>query len=256
MDKDKENIKIKEKDTNFFRRRKKLIFILLSSFFIMLFFIANKWRFDLDVEKVEVEGNILISAEAIIKESGIKISSGLYDYDLKDIEKRIEKNSYVKKAIVQRELPSIISIKVIERKPLAIYSSGDLFYIDEEKKIMKYNLHHELLDLPVITGIKIDTNMKSEILDTLIFTLKTLREKYINLYNQISEINILNQKEMIFYSNNFCVPIIVGSDNILHKIENLDAFWKTYSIFENLNNINSIDLRFNDQVVVRWNNKL
>lgn len=251
-----ENISLEKEKKDFFRRRRRLIFILSSGIFIILFFVANKWRFDLNIEKVEIKGNRLIPVEVIIKESGVKINSGLYDYDLKEIENRVEKIPYVKKAVVQRELPSTLSIKIVERKPLAICSNNNLYYIDDEKKIMRYNMHHKLLDLPVITGIKIDTLLKNNVIDSVIYILKTLRENYFDLYNQISEIYIKNHSEIVFYSNNYCIPIIIGQENILHRLENLYAFWNTYAIYENLNNIKSIDLRYNDQVVVRMNNKL
>jgi hypothetical protein len=57
----KEEVKYKavkensNKPFNSFVRRKKLMFIIISIIFISLFFMANRWRFDLNVERIEVE---------------------------------------------------------------------------------------------------------------------------------------------------------------------------------------------------------
>ena len=250
------NEELKPVKVNFFVRRKRLIFIITISFFIILFFVANKWRFDLNVEKIEVDGNRLLPAENIIKQSGVKVNSGLYDFDLKEIENNVHRISYVKNVIVQRELPSTLSIKIIEREPIAIISAGALYYIDSEKKTMQYNYYKEILDLPVITGIKIDSSNTEPVLDTVISILKTLRKNYSDLYNQISEISVKNKNQIVIYSNNNCVPIYIGSEDIMHKLENLNYFWKDFAIYENLKNIEFIDIRYNDQVVVKWYNKI
>jgi cell division protein FtsQ len=255
-EKTEKNEESKPVKASIFIRKKRLIFIITISFFIILFFVANKWRFDLNVEKIEVEGNRLIPAENIIKQSGVKVNSGLYDFDLTQIENNICKISYVKTAIVQRELPTTLSIKVIEREPIALISAGSLYYIDAEKKIMQYNYYKEIIDLPIITGVKIDSSESSPELETVVNVLKTLKKDYSDLYNQISEISIKNNNQIVFYSNNNCVPIYVGSDDIIHKLENLNSFWKEYAIYENLKNIEFIDIRYNDQVVVKWYNKM
>jgi cell division septal protein FtsQ len=246
----------KPEKANFFIRRKRLIFIITVSFFVVLFFVANKWRFDLNVEKIEVDGNRLLAAENIIKQSGVKVNSGLYDFDLKEIENNVNRISYVKTAIIQRELPSTLSIKIIEREPIALISSGALYYIDSDKKMMQYNYYKEILDLPIITGVKLDSSNTSPVLDTVINILITLKKDYADLYNQISEISVKNKNQIIIYSNNNCVPILIGSEDIMHKLENLNYFWKDFAIYENLKNIEFIDVRYNDQVVVKWYNKI
>ncbi len=252
---EKDNVK-KDKAINFFIRRKRLIFIIVTSVFVVLFFVANKWRFDLNLERIEVSGNRLIPAENIIKQTGVKVNSGLYDFDLKQIENNVKKISYVKEVVVQRELPSALSIKVIEREPIAIISAGSLYYVDAEKQVMKYNFHKEILDLPVITGLKLDSSELNPVLDTLVNLLVKMKNDFSNLYNQISEISVKSKEHIVLYSNTNCVPIYLGYGDIFHKLENLNSFWKSYAIFENLKSIEFIDIRYNDQVVVKWYNKM
>lgn len=240
---------------NSFIRKKKLMFILISIVFISLFFVANSWRFDLNVERIEVEGNNLLPSDVIIKQSGIKINSGLYGFYLKEIENRIGKISYVRASYIERELPSTLYIRVIERDPIALISSNKLFYIDAEKKIMPYNFYKNILDLPLITGVNID-NSSDVLLDSVLIMLDIMKKDYNNIYHQISEVSVKNKNQVVCYSNNYCIPIYFGNEYFVQKLESLNAFWYEYAIYEKLKNIEFIDVRFNNQVIVKWNKKI
>ena len=240
---------------NSFVRRKKLMFIIISIIFISLFFVANSWRFDLNVERIEVEGNNLLPTDVILKQSGVKINSGLYDFHLKQIEGRINKISYVKTSHVERELPSTLYIKVIERDPIALIYFNKLSYIDIEKTIMPYNFYKHIIDLPLISGIKIDPS-SDKLIDSILVMLDIMRKDYNDIYHQISEVSVKNKNHVVLYSNNHCVPIYFGNEDFIYKLENLNAFWHEYAIYEELKSIEFIDVRFDNQVVVKWNNKI
>jgi cell division protein FtsQ len=249
---------IKENGNKFFNsfvRRKRLMFIIISIVFVSLFFIANKWRFDLNVERIEVEGNDLLPTDIIVKQSGVKINSGLYDFYLKEIEDRINKISYIKTSYIERELPSTLYIRVVERDPIALICSSNLFYIDVEKKVMPYNFYKNVLDLPLITGVKIDTP-SDMLIDSILIMLDIMRKVYNDIYYQISEVSLKSKDQVVFYSNNYCVPIYFGNENFAYKLENLNAFWNEYSIYEKLKNIEFIDVRFNNEIIVKWKNKI
>jgi len=249
MSKEKEN---NNKIFNGFVHRKKLTFLIIFIIFISLFFISNKWRFDLNVERIEVEGNNLLPVDVILKQSGVKINSGLYDFDLKEIEGRINKISYVKIAYVERELPSTLYIKVIEREPIALIYLNKLSYIDIEKTIMPYNFYKHIIDLPLITGVKIDIP-SDKLIDSILIMLDIMKKGYNDIYQQLSEVSVKNKNRVVLYSSNYCVPIYLGNENFVCKLENLNAFWHEYAIYEKLKNIEFIDIRFNDQVIVKWN---
>jgi cell division septal protein FtsQ len=179
----------------------------------------------------------------------------LYDFYLKEIENRINKISYVKATYVERELPSTLYIRVIERDPIALIYFNKLFYIDIEKKVMPYNFYKNILDLPIITGVKIDPP-SDVLIDSILVMLDIMRKNYNDIYHQISEVSVKSKNQVILYSNNHCVPIHFGSEGFICKLENLNAFWHEYAIYEKLKNIEFIDVRFNNQVIVKWNNKI
>src|SRR5687768_382117 len=50
--------------------------------------------------------------------------------DLKEIKLQLESHPWIQNAILWRELPGTIRVHVLERKPVAILSAGNLFLID------------------------------------------------------------------------------------------------------------------------------
>jgi cell division protein FtsQ len=246
---------MEEQKTNIFLRRKRLFLVIIISGFLFLGFIADRWRQDLTLTSVRVEGNNLLSVENVIKSSDIKLSSGLYDYDLKDIEERVCRNPYVENAVVSRNLPSTIDIRVMEREPIASIITDKIYYIDREKKIFSYNFVKEIVDLPVISGMEFEINPKTLAsdpeIDSLLFLLGYLKRNYKDIYNIISEINLGKTGFYIVYISYYNIPIIMRNRNCVENILNFRAYWNQYSMYENKNSIEYIDLRYTDQVVVK-----
>jgi cell division protein FtsQ len=241
-------------EQNIFIKKKRLFFIIILVSFASLGFVANKWRWDLTIERIKIEGNNLCPNESLIVSSGLKIGSSMYEYDLKDIEGKVCKNPYVRSAIVNRNLPAEMIIQINERAPIAEIITDKIYYLDCDKKLFSYNFHKEILDLPIITGLNLDANFKGlsedKRLDSVVFLLKILKNKYEDVYNLISEIDIKSSSNFIFYTSNNCVPVLFGEGESEDKIANLNAFINSY--LDDIKKVESIDLRYRDQVIVRW----
>jgi cell division protein FtsQ len=241
---------------NIIFKKKKLFFVIILTGFFFLGFIANKWRTDLTLERIIIEGNNLLSADAVIKSSGIKLGASLYEYDLKDIETRVLKNPYVKYALVQRNLPSVVEITIVERKPIALLFSDRPYYMDAEKKVFSYNFHKELLDLPVITGAGSELGSKAfyedNRLDSVILILNKILKEHEDIYNTVSEINISDSNNFICYTTNENIPILLGKGDLRSKFDNLETFLIKNIVSSDLKKIEFIDLRYRDQVVIKW----
>jgi cell division protein FtsQ len=241
-------------EQNIFVKKKKLFFVIILIAFFSLGFVANRWRWDLTIEKIRIEGNNLASNESITLSSGLKIGSSFYEYDLKEVENKVCKNPYVKSAIVNRNLPSEMVIQIREREPIAEIITDKVYYMDSDKKAFTYNFNKEVLDLPIISGITFDaaTHGLSEDkrIDSVVFLLKILKSKFENVYNLISEIELKPGGNIVFYTLNNCVPILFGEGESEEKISNFSAFVNSY--LDDIKKVESIDLRYRDQVIVRW----
>lgn len=85
-----------------------------------------------DLSQIKVTGVSHLTASQVVKESGAKKGQNLLRISPNDVADRIQKNSWVKTVNVNRRLPKVLEIEVIERKPFAIIQAKQgLFYVDD-----------------------------------------------------------------------------------------------------------------------------
>jgi cell division protein FtsQ len=223
---------------------------------------AHQWKQYLSVEKIEVEGNYILSTQEIINLSKIPIGMEIFQVSLDTVSMYIKKNYYVKDVYVTRVLPDIIHIQLIERQPIASLMLERLYYLDNEGIILPKISTDVILDLPIVTGIDIDTRKitpgtkipEGEIYCALRL-LETAMKMNTEFYDLISEINLNYGDEIMIYSSDYGIPINFGREGYDKKIMLLYTFWKQVVSKRGADNLKSIDVRFDDQVVVVWKNE-
>jgi cell division protein FtsQ len=244
------------------RSHKRRGIVVLLLFFIVAFLavtsLANRWRGELLVERVDVRGNHILAEKDLIALAKVPIGTPLYDVDLLEIRSRIRSNSYVIDAVVAHDLPSTIKITVRERKPVAILGGPDPYYVSVDGYVLPAVNSKEVFDLPVITGasrsqtIKAGMKVGSENFKAAMEILTDAAALNADLYHLISEINI-NSTDPIVYTAEQGIPIFFRTEDIHAQLVYLMSFWNQYVRQRGSERVRSIDLRFNDQVVAVWN---
>jgi len=156
--------------------KKKNIFIfivltLISVSAVVVF--ANKWRNNVNYEKITITGNYNIPDSDIFEVARLKKDSvinieevnitviNIEEVNINIIQDRLSKHPEIKKVYVSKEPPAELRIEIIEKRPIATINTGtDLKLIDDELEIFPYKNLDKLYDLPIISGIKIDDNLK------------------------------------------------------------------------------------------------
>ncbi|MGE5371793.1 MAG: cell division protein FtsQ/DivIB [Solirubrobacterales bacterium] len=134
------------------KRSKKpiLSLLLFLSVLVALYFFLHSSLFL--IQKVFVSGNRVVSANEILKLSGIRAGSNIFDMKGTAAAKAIMIIPRVKVAEVIRHLPNEVEITITERKPWAYVIHGsDLLVIDDEGVCIEKNMPLEKYDLPIIT---------------------------------------------------------------------------------------------------------
>jgi hypothetical protein len=72
-----------------------------------------------------------------------------------------------------------------------------------------------------------------------------------HLHANISEVKLNGGAGMMIYTSDAAVPVILGRTNIGAQLVKLAAFWKEVVARHGADNMQYIDLRFEEQVVVR-----
>ncbi|HLF14957.1 MAG TPA: cell division protein FtsQ/DivIB, partial [Bacteroidota bacterium] len=178
------------------------------------------------------------------------------------IRKRLISHPYIRDARVNRTYPDALTISIDERVPVASFTlRGAIRYIDEEGVVLPYLQSEMPYDLPGITGIPelnrtrigeaIGGDEYFEALGILIAALETDSA----VYRLISEVDMNDGGDVFLYSSEDAVRIIFGRGDARRKFTLLRTFWEKYAREGGPENLEYLDLRFNDQVVAKWNNK-
>lgn len=233
-----------------------LVLLLLVG--VILTIGANNWKSSLIVKKVIVEGNRIVDTNEILQFAHVKPGVKLYDLDLMVIQRDILSHHFLRSVLVERNLPSTVKITVEERTPLALVPRGEAVYLDEDGVVLPHQVSRELFDLPLITGLPATTRMNpgtimiQEDIREALDLLSTARAVSKELYHLISEVRLRNGGDLVLYTAEGGIPVLYGRGDAPGKLVRLEAFWSNVVRQEGSQDLQYIDLRFENQVVVRW----
>ncbi|MFA6469402.1 MAG: FtsQ-type POTRA domain-containing protein [Bacteroidota bacterium] len=241
-------------------KRVYVYFMLLLFGVISIFGVKAQWQTHTPVKQVIVEGISVISKDEIVRLMKLPPNVPMYELDLTLLQKNILANSFVKSASLQRDAPSTMRVVIEERKPSAILVANELFYIASDGTILPYIASSETYDIPVIsgldslTGIATGKRLFNADVQEALEIINTSGAVSGNLSHAISEIRLRKGHDLILYTFETGVPIIYGKGDAVNKMVKLDAFWEKFLMNSGTSDIEYIDLRFEDQVVVSKKN--
>ncbi|HAP35754.1 MAG TPA: hypothetical protein DCQ28_07355, partial [Bacteroidetes bacterium] len=221
-----------------------------------VFGVKAKWQNHVPVRQVSVEGLSVVSKEEVVRLMKLEPNVLLYQLDLTAIQKNILTNSFIDNVIIKRDAPSTLRVIIEERKPTAILVANELYYLAGDGTVLPYIASSETYDIPVVSGVdslnKIKTGQKlinADVQEALeIITACKMTSE--NLFHAISEIRLRKGHDLILYSFETGVPIIFGKGDVVKKMVKLEAFWQKFLQNSDTKDIQYIDIRFEDQVVV------
>ncbi len=255
MDTDQLNIETDEPQPTH-GKRVYVYFTVLIFLVIAVFGVKAKWQNHVPVRQVSVEGLSVVSKEEVVRLMKLEPNVLLYQLDLTAIQKNILTNSFIDNVIIKRDAPSTLRVIIEERKPTAILVANELYYLAGDGTVLPYIASSETYDIPVVSGVdslnKIKTGQKlinADVQEALeIITACKMTSE--NLFHAISEIRLRKGHDLILYSFETGVPIIFGKGDVVKKMVKLEAFWQKFLQNSDTKDIQYIDIRFEDQVVV------
>ena len=233
-----------------------LLFIL---FFCGLYFLDNLSK-DYIINKLKPSNqflinngfkieNILITGTRNLSNNYIKDiieiykDGSIFNIDLSSIYNKIIQNSWVKEVSVERVLPNIIKIKILENQPIAIWQNkkNNKLITANGDIIFDGNVNDFKNDFPIIKGNKSKENISS-ILEIL--------ETNQNFYENIWSLTFINERRWDLHFNQGLV-VRLPSKDIKKAWEKIIKLQKNYNIL-NLK-LTEIDLRNPKQILGKIN---
>jgi cell division septal protein FtsQ len=226
---------------------------------IALCLLSAEWRQALKVESVQAAGMRSLTRNDVLTLAGVPVKSVFYKLDLMNVRAKLMAEPLIKDVRIHREFPGILQVDVIEREPVAALNCGQMRYVDAEGVVLPYLDGDRKLDLPLIIGI---SGLQSErigrpILNKELFAALEIIQQAQTLdttiYHMISELDMNNGGAIRINSIDAGVPVILGRQDIPKKLLMFETFWTNFVNAGDAQKLKYIDLRFDDEVVVQWN---
>jgi len=190
-----------------------------------------------NIKNIIVKNNSLIKKNEIIKNLKHIYNKNIFFVRSIDIQKPLQKISFIEKIEVKRKYPDKIVIKVYETYPIAIINiKKEKFFMDSSFKVVSLNENINFKNLPNIFGEDIGENFKNfyMMLQNHNFPIQNIKNFYF-FQSERWDIEFHNNK-IIKY------PFIEAEEAIKKSIELMNR--------DDFRNFNIIDLRIHGKVVV------
>jgi cell division protein FtsQ len=105
------------------------------------------------VQELRVSATTHMTAEEIEELAGVAVGDQLLTVDPDRVAARLAAHPWIATARVRRELPSVLSIEVTERRAVASALMGALYLLDDSGRPFKRATFEEADGLPAITGV-------------------------------------------------------------------------------------------------------
>jgi cell division protein FtsQ len=204
----------------------------------------------------EVRGNSVLTQDEVLQLSGAVLGANLFDVRISAIEKAVAASPRVERVQARRVLPDRVVVTLDERRPAALVASaGGVVEVTEDGRVLTAAAQTAWLDLPVISGavgeVEPGMNELSPELTEALAMLSRAREVSEELWMDISEVRIAPGSGLVIYTVADGAEIRVGSGALSSR--DLERLWRVLMDirFKGLE-AETIDLRFNDQVIVRF----
>lgn len=207
-----------------------------------------------EVELVEVETSGKPCREEILSMSGIRPGMNLISLNAADVSRRLEAHPWIRNATVVKRMPNRVVIKAHNRRPAVVLEiRGGLFYMDEEGSLLDRIRPGEPLDLPLLTGLEQRLGEAPPCGDgrDVQQALALLRAVQATpALGSLSEIHVDRSMGLSFFLEGFPLPVQVGWAGFPEK---MSRFAKVLPLLAlQSGSIERVDLRFSDQIVVRY----
>ncbi len=157
--------------------------------------------------------------------AGLDFSRSLLGIDTEELESKLEKHDWIKRATVTRKWPDVLQLEIEEFEPYALVSLGEspeqqLFYIDE-KGVVFHSIDDEHdRDLPVITGLgsKDELKDKKKLVKEIFQFLKRVKRNNPRLpARSVSEIHVTDDDQLVVFLVEYPFPIFFGRGDVRDK---------------------------------------
>lgn len=188
-----------------------------------------------NLKEINIENNILTKKKDIKKLLFPIYNKNLIFLKNLEIEKALMQNSFIESFEIKKKYPNTLTIKIFEKKPIAILQyNKNKFYLSEKIELIKFENLSNYQNLPYVIGSKEDFEIFYKSLNNINFPFDQIK-KYTLYESKRWDLETVNNKLIRLPAKDYIKSI----KNYLNLINNND--FKKYKLF---------DYRINNQLIL------
>jgi len=188
-----------------------------------------------NLKEINIENNILTKKKDIKKLLFPIYNKNLIFLENSEIEKALMQNSFIESFEIKKKYPNTLTIKIFEKKPIAILQyNKNKFYLSEKIELIKFENLSNYQNLPYVIGSKEDFEIFYNSLNNINFPFDQIK-KYTLYESKRWDLETVNNKLIRLPAKDYIKSI----KNYLNLINNND--FKKYKLF---------DYRINNQLIL------
>ena len=202
-----------------------ILFLIVILAVEILFHLLIAPRLLIENIQITTESDFPLSNRDILNIAGINEKNYYFSIDTTEIQNNLESYPLLERAVVSKEFPNILKIKLHKREPLAVSliktEDGTIpVVLDSEGVIFQIGTSVSDFNIPVISGIKfpqIRLGMRiPEELISFLKDMKQLKNTEPVLFNLISELKFIKKNnssyEVLLYPADYHIPVRIGTE--------------------------------------------
>ena len=202
------------------------------------------------VTAIDVRGASRVPIARVLAAAAIAPGSNLWTIDSRAVIARIEGMPEIRRADVVREVPNRLTIIVEERRPFTLVHAGRLHWMDEDGRVLGEEARAVAPEVPVISGLSEDelATMRTSPgprARAAIALIRALLRSGSALTAEISEIDMSRAEGPVLYTVDG-VEVRLGAEEWDERLARLEGVLAQVATQD----VNGVDLRFKDQVVL------
>lgn len=178
------------------------------------------------LKEVEFQGHRRLTEEQLLGLLRVGHRSDLLTVELGEISKRLQAHPWIEEVRVDKVFPHKLSVRIVERSPIAILQMEDPYYVDSRGVIFAPVGERDGLDYPFITGLgrgalEQEPEESKRLIAKALELLSALRQWRTFLLQEASEIHVEKTYGLRFFTKDEGIEVRMGWDRYGEKLRRL-----------------------------------
>jgi len=208
----------------------------------------------LEIREIEVEGMHHVTKPEVLGRLVLKPGMGLHQVNTTFLAERVRTHVWIKEATVERRLPHLLKVTIVERTPAAIIRMGTDHWLSDESGYLLAKLgRQDDQTLPLLTGLDPQSLQRGEArVRNAVQSGVVLAKLIANTLGGRVEINLANSSNVVASADG--VRFQFGGDSLVDQWERFQKVKPSFNMTPldgRTREVSEIDLRYDHRVIVR-----